>query len=123
MLANPNINCLIVCGKESEHLVGESIISLAENRASTMTGLRKIIGSNFPLHCLNETQMTAISHFLWKIKVIGLVGNKDPVTIQKAINSFTTPARSEAYVTSILDRFLSSRYCPIYNTLKISTYY
>lgn len=72
MLANPNINCLIVCGEESEHFVGESIISLAENGDSTMTGLRKIIGSNFPLPYLNETPMTAISRFLKEIKILSL---------------------------------------------------
>jgi len=72
VLANPNINCLIVCGEESEHLVGESIISLAENVDSTMTGLRKIIGSNFPLPYLNETPMTVISRFLKEIKILSL---------------------------------------------------
>ena len=49
VLANPNINCLIVCGEESEHLAGQSMISLAENGVSTMGGLRKIIGSKSSL--------------------------------------------------------------------------
>ncbi len=101
VLANPNINFLIVCGEESDHLAGESIISLAENGVSTMTGLRKIVGSHSPLPYLNEIPMTAISRFLREIKVIDLVGNKDLVTIQKAIDSCTTPARNEAYVISM----------------------
>ncbi|RPJ79688.1 MAG: tetrahydromethanopterin S-methyltransferase subunit A [Alphaproteobacteria bacterium] len=101
VLANPNINCLIVCGEESDHLAGESMISLAENGVSTMTGSRKIIGSNSPLPYLNEIPMTAISRFLKEIKVIDLVGNKDPATIQKAIDSCAIPARSEAYVASM----------------------
>jgi tetrahydromethanopterin S-methyltransferase subunit A len=99
VLTNPNINCLIVCGEESDHLAGKSIISLAENGVFTMAGLRKIIGSNSPLPYLNEIPMPAISRFLREIKVIDLVGNKDPATIQKAIDSCTAPARSEAYVT------------------------
>ena len=46
--------------------------------------------------------MTAISRFLREIKVVDLVGNKDPVAIQKTIDSCTTtPIRSEAYVTSM----------------------
>nr|WP_292391053.1 hypothetical protein [Methanosarcina sp. UBA5] len=95
------MNCLVICGEESDHLAGESIISLAENGVSTMTGLRKIIGSNAPLPYLNEIPMTEISCFLREIKVIDLIGNKDPVTIQKAIDSCTTPARSEAYIISM----------------------
>jgi tetrahydromethanopterin S-methyltransferase subunit A len=103
VLTNPNINCLIVCGEESDHLAGQSMIALAENGVSTLAGLRKIIGSNSPLPYLNEIPMTAISHFLREIKVIDLVGNKDPATIQKAIDSCIAPARSEAYLVSMPD--------------------
>jgi len=101
VLANPNISCLIVCGEESAHLAGQSLISLAENGVSTMAGSRKIAGSNSPLPYLNEIPMTAISRFLREVKVIDLVGNKDPAAIQKAIDSCTAPARSEAHIVSI----------------------
>jgi tetrahydromethanopterin S-methyltransferase subunit A len=101
VLANRNINYLIVCGEESDHLAGQSLISLAENGVSTMAGSRKIIGSDSPLPYLNEIPMNAISRFLREIKVIDLVGNKDPATIQKAIDSCSTPVRSEAYVASM----------------------
>lgn len=101
VLANPNINCLIVCGEESDHLAGQSMISLAENGVSTMGGSRKIVGSKSPLPYLNEIPMTAISRFLREIKVLDLVGNKDPAAIQKAIDSCTTPARGEAYAVSM----------------------
>lgn len=98
VLANPNINCLIVCGEESDHFAGQSLISLAESGVSTMAGARKIIGSDSPLPYLNEIPMTAISRFLREIKVIDLVGNKDTAAIQKAIDSCTAPARSEAHI-------------------------
>jgi tetrahydromethanopterin S-methyltransferase subunit A len=103
VLANPNINCLIVYGEESDHLAGESLISLAENGVSTMAGSRKIIGSKSPIPYLNEIPMTAISRFLREIKVIDLVGNKNPDAIQKAIDSCAAPTRSEAYVVSMPD--------------------
>ena len=103
VLSNPNINCLIVCGEESDHLAGESLISLAENGVSTMGGSRKIIGSDSPLPYLNEIPMTAISRFLREIKVVDMVGNKDPATIQKAIDSCSSSSRSEAYVVSMLE--------------------
>ena len=103
VLANPNINCLIVCGEESNHLAGQSLISLAENGVSTMASSRKIIGSNSPIPYLNEIPMTAISRFLREVKVIDLVGNKDPAAIQKAIDSCNAPARSETYIVSMPD--------------------
>ncbi|HEY5125517.1 MAG TPA: tetrahydromethanopterin S-methyltransferase subunit A [Ignavibacteria bacterium] len=101
VLANKNINCLIVCGEESDHLAGQSMISLAENGVSTMGGSRKIVGSDSPLPYLNEIPMIAISRFLREIKVIDLVGNKDPASIQKTIDLCTPPPRSEAYVVSM----------------------
>ena len=101
VLANPNINCLVVCGQESAHLAGQSLIALAENGVSTMAGSRKIAGSNSPLPYLNEIPMTAISRFLREVKVIDLVGNKDPAVIQKAIDSCTGQKRSEAHVISM----------------------
>ena len=103
VLANPNINCLIVSGEESDHLAGQSLISLAENGVSTMAGSRKIIGSESPIPYLNEIPMTAISRFLREIKVIDLVGNKDTAAIQKAIDSCNAPARSEAYIVCMPD--------------------
>jgi tetrahydromethanopterin S-methyltransferase subunit A len=45
VLSNSRINCLIVCGKESKHFAGQSIVALVENGVSTMGGYKKIIGS------------------------------------------------------------------------------
>ena len=56
-------------------------MSLAENGVSTFGGSRKIAGSNSPIPYLNEIPMTAISRFLREVKIIELVGNKDPAAI------------------------------------------
>lgn len=101
VLANPNITCLVVCGEDSAHLPGQSLIALAENGVSTMGGSRKIVGSKASLPYLNEIPMTAITRFLREIKVIDVVGNKDPATIQKVIDSCTAPARSETHTISM----------------------
>lgn len=101
VLANPNINYLVVCGAESAHWAGQSLVSLSENGVSTMAGSRKIIGSKSPLSYLNEIPMTAISRFIKEIKIIDLIGNKDPATIQKAIDSCTDQKRSEALIVSM----------------------
>ncbi len=101
VLANPNINYLIVCGAESAHWAGQSLISLAENGVSTMAGSRKIIGSKSPLSYLNEIPMTAISRFIREIKIVYMVGNKNPAAIQKSIDSCTGKKRSEAHIVSM----------------------
>ncbi len=98
VLANPKISCLVVCGEDSAHLPGQSLIALAENGVSTMAGSRKIIGSHASLPYLNEIPMTAISRFLREIRVIDMVGNKDQAAVQKAIDSCSAPARDEAHI-------------------------
>ena len=45
ILSNPKISCLIVCGKESSHFAGQSILALVENGVSTLGGYKKIIVS------------------------------------------------------------------------------
>ena len=45
--------------------------------------------------------MTAISRFIKEIKIIDLIGNKDPAAIQKAIDSCTVQNRSEALIVSM----------------------
>lgn len=101
MLANSNITCLVVCGEESAHLSGQSLIALAENGISTLGGSRKIVGSKASLPYLNEIPMTAITRFLREIEIIDMVGNKDPSAIQKIIDSCTAPARSESHIVSM----------------------
>ncbi|MDD3247665.1 MAG: hypothetical protein PHF18_12555 [Methanosarcina sp.] len=76
-------------------------MSLAENWVSPFGSSRKIAGSNSPIPYLNEIPMTAISRFLREVKIIDLVGNKDPAAIQEAIDSCSSPARSEAHIVSM----------------------
>ena len=73
-------------------------MSLAENGVFTFGGSQKIAGSNSPIPYLNEIPMTAISRFPRKVKIIDLVGNKGPDAIQEAIDSCSSPARSEAHI-------------------------
>ncbi|ADE36789.1 tetrahydromethanopterin S-methyltransferase subunit A [Methanohalophilus mahii] len=96
ILSNPKINCLIVCGKESKHFAGQSIIALVENGVSTMADYKKIIGSKGVIPYLDEIPMTAINHFLKEIEVIDLIDTTDPETIQKVIDSCKLKERSEA---------------------------
>lgn len=105
VLSNPMINCLIVCGKESKHFAGQSIIALVENGVSTMGGYKKIIGSKGVIPYLDEIPMTAINRFLREIKIIDLIDVTDPETIQKATDSCVFKERKEApkYVMPDID--------------------
>ncbi|TGC10754.1 tetrahydromethanopterin S-methyltransferase subunit A [Methanolobus halotolerans] len=87
VLSNLRINCLIVCGKESKHLAGQSIMALVENGVSTMGGYKKIIGSKGVIPCLDEIPMTAINRFIREIEVVDLIDVTNPEIIQKAIDS------------------------------------
>lgn len=96
VLSNPNISCLIVCGKESDHFAGQSLLALAENGVSTLGGSKKIIGSEGVIPYLDDIPAAAISRFLREIEIIDLVGTTDPKVIQQAIDSCSGKERSEA---------------------------
>lgn len=96
VLSNPKINCLIVCGEESKHFSGQSIMALVENGVSAMGGYKKIIGSKGVIPYLDEIPMTAINHFIREIKILDLIDITDKETIQKAIDSCKAKERGEA---------------------------
>jgi tetrahydromethanopterin S-methyltransferase subunit A len=96
ILSNPKISCLIVCGKESSHFAGQSILALVENGVSTLGGYKKIIGSNGVIPYLDEIPLAAINRFIREIEVIDLIGTTDQKTIQQVIDSFQVKERSEA---------------------------
>ncbi|AFV22446.1 tetrahydromethanopterin S-methyltransferase, subunit A [Methanolobus psychrophilus R15] len=96
VLSNPRINCLIVCGKESKHFAGQSIMALVENGVSTMGDYKKIIGSKGVIPYLDEIPMTAINRFVREIEIVDLIDITDLETIQRAIDSCKGKERSEA---------------------------
>ncbi|AKB79478.1 hypothetical protein MSHOH_2995 [Methanosarcina horonobensis HB-1 = JCM 15518] len=62
----------------------------------------KIFGSSASLPYLNEIPTTALSYFFRERKVTDIVGDRDPVVIQKQWISTQAKQRNEAHVTSIL---------------------
>lgn len=96
VLSNPRISCLIICGQESEHFAGQSLLALAENGVSTFGGSKKIVGADGVIPYLDEIPATAISRFLREIEVIDLVGTTDSLVIQQAIDSCNGKERREA---------------------------
>lgn len=101
VLGNANISTLIVCGEESKHFCGQSIVALYENGVWDTGGFRKIVGSKAMLPYLNEIPMRAINRFLREIEVVNLVGITDPAVIQESIDSCKASSRSEASIVSM----------------------
>lgn len=96
ILSNPKISRLVVCGKESSHFAGQSILALVENGVSTLGGYKKIIGSKGVIPYLDEIPMSAINHFMGEIEVIDLVGITDNEVIQEIIDSCKGKERNKA---------------------------
>lgn len=96
VLSNRRISCLIVCGQESDHFAGQSLLALAENGVSTFGGSKKIIGSEGVIPYLDEIPATAISRFIREIEVIDLIGTTEPAVIQQTIDSCSGKDRGEA---------------------------
>ena len=96
VLSNPHISCLIVCGQESDHFAGQSLLALAENGVSTFGGSKKIIGAEGVIPYLDDIPANAIHRFLREIEIIDLVGTTDPAVIQQAIDSCSGKERREA---------------------------
>ena len=96
VLSNPKISCLIVCGKESSHFAGQSILALVENGVSTLGGYKKISGSKGLIPYLDEIPLAVINRFIREITVIDLIGTTDKETIQQVIDSCQGKERSEA---------------------------
>jgi tetrahydromethanopterin S-methyltransferase subunit A len=101
VLGNANISTLIVCGEESLHFCGQSIMALYEKGVWDTGGFRKIVGSRAVLPYLNEIPLRAINRFIREIKVVDLVGTTDPTVIQESIDSCRASSRSEASVVSM----------------------
>ena len=103
VLSNPRISCLVVCGQESDHFAGQSLLALAENGVSAFGGSKRIIGSEGVIPYLDDIPATAISRFLREIEVIDLVGTTDPAVIQQAIDSCSGKVRGDATEGSLAE--------------------
>ena len=101
VLGNANISTLIVCGEESFHFCGQSIMALYENGVWDTGGFRKIVGSRVVLPYLNEIPLRAINLFICEIEVVDLLGTTDPTVIQESIDSCRASSRSESSVVSM----------------------
>ncbi|MFN8522071.1 MAG: hypothetical protein U0821_03095 [Chloroflexota bacterium] len=72
------IRCLIVCGRESSHRVGETILKLHEDGIDTA---RRVVGSSAPDPVLPNLDAAHLAHFRSSVVVVDMIGETDPSVV------------------------------------------
>lgn len=93
MLKNPNIRYLILCGRESEHLVGHAFKTLHENGVVQQGPYRRIVGCKSPLPFIDEIPLWAVHEYQERISLIDMIGVEDEALIQARIDSLLAEAK------------------------------
>ena len=78
LVANPRLRVLIVCGRESRHQVGQTILSLHRHG---LDAERRVIGARGPEPILPNLGADELRHFRERIVVIDMIGEPDPERI------------------------------------------
>ena len=78
LVANPRLRVLIVCGRESRHQVGQTILSLHRDG---LDAERRVIGARGPEPFLPNLGADELRHFRERIVVIDMIGELDPERI------------------------------------------
>ena len=82
IVTNPSIRFLILCGRESPHRVGQSLIALREHGVDTDG---RIIQSLGILPVIKNVASQEITAFRQQIEILDLTGEVDPDTVLKAV--------------------------------------
>ena len=83
IVSNPNIRHLIICGPESPgHLVGDTILALAENGTDDR---RQIIGAKAPTPYLFNIPPEFVERFRKQVEVINLVNEGSVDVLRQAV--------------------------------------
>jgi tetrahydromethanopterin S-methyltransferase subunit A len=94
MLKNPNIRYLILCGRESAHLVGHAFKALHESGVVQTGPYRRIVGCKSPLPFIDEIPPSAIYEYQEYITLIDMIGVEDVERIQAKIDSLASEAKA-----------------------------
>jgi tetrahydromethanopterin S-methyltransferase subunit A len=82
LVTNPSIRILVLCGKESPHRVGQSLIAL---KANGVDGEGRIVGSHGVLPIIKNIPRNEIDRFRNQIEIINLIGCDALEEVSKAI--------------------------------------
>ena len=84
IITNPAIRILILCGDESHHRVGQSIVALKQNG---MDGQGNIIGSLGRLPRLKNIRTDQVQRFQDQIEIIDLIGENDVEVVLEGVKA------------------------------------
>ena len=82
IVTNPSIRFLILCGRESPHRVGQSLIALQEHGVDAGG---RIIQSLGILPVIKNVALEEIAAFRQQIEILDLTGEVDPDTVLKTV--------------------------------------
>ncbi len=74
IVTNPSIRFLLLCGKESPHRVGQTVVSLRDNGVDDR---RHVIGARGKLPLLKNLEMHEIERFREQVEIVDLSGERD----------------------------------------------
>ncbi len=87
VVANAAIRTLLLCGTESRHHVGQTLIALHE---AGLDGDGRVIGSDGPLPLLRNFPAEAQELFREKLTIVDLIGESDVAVVRSAIADAAT---------------------------------
>ena len=75
LVANPRLRYLILCGQETSHRVGQTVLSLHRNGLDTG---RRVVGSTAPEPILPNLGPEELRAFQTRVRVVDMIGEVDP---------------------------------------------
>lgn len=93
LVANSRLRVLILCGRESPHHVGQTILSLHRNG---LDDRRRVVGSRGPEPFLPNVRDDELDRFRRRIRLIDMIGELDPDRILERARGLAASVASEA---------------------------
>jgi tetrahydromethanopterin S-methyltransferase subunit A len=85
VVANPRLRVLLLCGRESFHRVGQTILSLHENG---LDAERRVIGAGSPEPFLPNLRDDELRAFRERVRIVDLIGELDAERILERAGAF-----------------------------------
>jgi tetrahydromethanopterin S-methyltransferase subunit A len=98
LAANPHMTVLIVCGRETDHRVGETIVAL---HANGVDDNRRVIGSSAPEPVLPNVSAAVLDHFRRGVQIIDMIDTTDADAVLRSAGSIRGDARAAGPVTNV----------------------
>ncbi len=88
LVANPRLRTLILCGTESRHRVGQTLLAL---HANGRDGAGRVVGSEGPIPIVRSLSDKAVHIYREKLTVVDLRGEQDKAVILASARAAVSP--------------------------------